>query len=191
MKKALFFVLVFFVAASLSAQWYFDGGIGIGGASTREDGKNIATELRSDSEVAVDLGLKIGYDFLGTRQMYLTGEISGVGHRFAGIGYSNYYIQCNSYLIGPGFVYYPHQMVQLSVAAGLSYTANQTDIPYFRIADGNGFAFNLSGAADLGQGNSGLLVGIKYHYASNDYESISGTLETSFFGVFARYRFRN
>ena len=194
MKKTIFLVLTLCILHNLPAQWYFDGGIGVGGATTTIDGKDVTTGINVSSESAVELNLKIGYDISGISELYLTGEISGVGHRLSGIRLSglhtDYYIQYNSYVLGAGLIWYPLSTIQISGAIGYSDTNNNTDIPFVYIVDGNGYSLNFSGAYDLSKSLHGLLLGLKYHYSSNDLENSRGNMETSYFGIFARYRFR-
>ena len=197
MKRVLLLVFVFCAVVSLSAQHYAgfgiygEFGIAVGGAWTSIDGIDPADVLDANTNLGVDVSLKGGFDISGNRSLYLVGEISGVGHRFADVLGSNYYVQYNSYLIGPGLVFYPHPGFQLSGSIGYSWTANTTDIPYVSMYDGNGIAFNVAGAVDVGMGHNGLLVGLKYHYSNNSLESSAGDMSTSFFGAFVRYRFKN
>jgi hypothetical protein len=194
MKKGLVFVALFVCGSlALSAQgFYFDIGLGFGKAWTVVDGYDIAKELKSvDSninELAIDLGLKAGYGPFGNVPLYVVGELGGIGHR---IYDSSDYIQFNSYIIGPGVIFYPIPLIQLGLSIGYSFVANQTDIPGYLLYDSKGgFAWNISAAVDLGKGNHGCLIGIKYFNANNILETSNVDEKSSFIGVFVKYTYR-
>jgi len=194
MKKSLILV-VFFICASLavSAQgFYFDIGLGFGKAWTIVEGHDIVKELRSAgadiNETAVDLSLKAGYGPFGTIPLYVVGETGGIGHR---IYDGSDYIQFNSYIIGPGVIFYPIPFIQLGSSIGYSFVANQTNISYYQMYKSkNGFALNFSAAIDLGKRNHGCLIGIKYFYANNTLEVSNAVEEASMIGVFVKYAYR-
>jgi hypothetical protein len=191
MKKGLFGVALFVCGSlALSAQgFYFDIGLGFGKAWTVVNGYDIVKELKSDgtniNESAVDLGLKAGYGPFGNIPLYVVGELGGIGHR---IYDSSNYIQFNSYIIGPGVIFYPIPLVQLGLSIGYSYVGNQTDIPYYTMYNSkNGFAWNISAAVDLGKGNHGCLIGIKYFNANNKLEISNADEKSSLIGIFIKY----
>jgi len=191
MKNIIFIAFMTCVSITLTAQMYFDGGIGVGGAWTINDGTNVTDAIDVDTNLGVTLDLKAGYDISGIKRIYLTAEISGVGHRLQRIEGTDYYIQYNSYLLGPGVIVYPHPNFQVSAAIGYSFTANSTDLPFIIMADGNGFALNFSGAYDVGRDVNSVLIGVKFHYANNALDHpIVKRQETSFLGVYVRYRFK-
>ena len=192
MKKIIVLVGLLLVASlTVSAQgFYFDIGIGVGGATTRIDGEDISNIFDSSvTEVGVDLGLKAGFGPIADLPLYIVGVIGGVGHRFDD---GTHHIQFNSYLIGPGVIFYPIPLIQLAGSIGLSFIANQTNIPGFLLYgnDGPGFAFDISAALDFGRGNHGFLLGLKYFRAVNTLEVSGVRQNSSAFTVFGRYAFR-
>jgi len=195
MKKALI-LAVFFTCTSLAvfAQgFYLDAGLGFGKAWTVVNGYDIAGELKSDGanihEMAIDISFKAGYGPFGTIPLYVVGESGGIGHR---IFDSSDYIQFNSYIIGPGVIFYPIPLIQLASSIGYSFVANQTNISDSgeMYKSKNGFAYNFSAAIDLGSGNHGTLIGIKYFYAYNTLEVSNALEEASMIGVFVKYTHR-
>jgi hypothetical protein len=195
MKKIIIMGLVFIIASfSISAQgFYFDIGIGFGKAWTEINGYDLVDTLDSAGtnvdELAVDLGLKAGYGPLGNIPLYVVGEFAGIGHR---IYDSSNYMQFNSYLIGPGVIFYPIPFIQLGLSLGYSYVANQTDIPLTTMYDGKGgFAWNVLAAVDLGGGNHGCLIGIKYFSANNTLKVSNADEESSMVSFFIKYAFRH
>ena len=167
---------------------YFDIGIGIGKATTEFDGTDFSDLMDSSvTEIGVDLGLKIGYGPIGDVPIYIIGDISGIGHRFE----DNYnYVQFNSYLIGPGIIFYPTPLVQLGASIGFSFVSNQTDLPVIFYDSESGYAGNISCAIDLGKTNHGCLIGIKYTKAVNTLEVSGVEQESSILGIFIRYAYR-
>ena len=194
MKKYII-LMVFFVSVSfaVSAQgFYFDIGFGLGKAWTKVDGYDMVDELKSAGisvrEVAVDLGLKAGYGPFGNIPLYVIGELGGIGHR---IYDSSNYIQFNSYIFGPGIIFYPIPLIQLGLSLGLSFTGNQTDIPLMYMYDSKGgFAWNISAAVDLGSRNHGCLLGIKYFSANNKLETSNADENASMITFFVKYTYR-
>jgi len=194
MKKMIFFIsFLVVVTVTISAQgFYFDIGLGLGKAWTKVDGNDIADELKSAgadvSETAVDLGLKAGYGPFGKIPIYLVGESSAIGHR---IYDDDNYIQFNSYLIGPGILFYPIPFFQLGFSLGYSYVANVTDIPGYKMRSSKeGFAWNVSAAVDLGSGNHGCLIGIRYFSAENKIKTTNVKQNSSLISIFVKYAYR-
>ena len=195
MKKALI-LAVFLICASLavSAQGlYLDVGIGFGKAWTVFDGDDVVDELGSDVHaIAIDLGLKAGYGPFGKIPLYVVGELGGMGHRI----YKNLdYIQFNSYIIGPGVIFYPIPLIQLGLSMGYSYVSNQSNLSSLDEIYGynskGGFAYNISAAVDLGfLGNHGTLIGIKYFNAINTLEVLDASEKSSMISIFVRYTHR-
>jgi len=190
MKKAIVFVFVLFlVSVSVSAQGiYFDGGIGIGGAWTSVDGRDIGKNVPDDvDEMAVDVGIKIGYGPLSGIPLYVVADLGGIGHRF----YDDVnWLQYNSYIVGPGVIYYPIPFLQVAASLGYSTVANQSSSG-LRMAEGKGgVAWDISVAADLGSGSSGCLIGLRYFGASNSLET-KVDQKSSLISVFVRYAFRS
>jgi len=195
MKKALILV-VFFICASLavSAQgFYFDAGLGLGKAWTAVDGHDFAKEVKAAeagiNEMAVDFGFKAGYGPFGTIPLYVVGETGGIGHR---IYDSSNYIQFNSYIIGPGVLFYPIPLIQLGSSIGYSFVANQSNDPDLgeMYKSKGGVAWNISAAVDLGKNNHGCLMGIKYFYAHNTLEVSNAVEEAAMVSIFVKYAYR-
>jgi len=194
MKKGLILV-AFFICTSLavSAQgFYFDIGHGLGKAWTLIDGDDLIKELKSAgknvNEIAVDLSSKAGYGPFGNIPLYVVGELGGIGHR---IYNSSDYIQFNSYIIGPGVIFYPISLIQLGLSIGYSFAANKTDISYYQMYNSKeGFAWNISAAVDLSRKNHGHLIGIKYFNANNTLEVSNVGQKTSMISIFVKYTHR-
>ena len=191
MKKGIILALfIGFVTLTVSAQgFYFDIGLGLGKGWIKINGNEVNNLGSGVSEIAVDIGLKAGYGPFGAIPIYIVGELGGIGHRF----FDSYnYIQFNSYIIGPGILFYPIPLIQLGLSFGYSFISNQTDIPGFEFYDGKGgFAWNISAAFDLGKGNHGCLIGIKYFNANNTLETSNAKENASMVGVFVKYTFRH
>jgi hypothetical protein len=194
MKKALI-LAVFFICASLavSAQGlYLDAGLGFGKAWTVFDDYDVADELKSGGanvhEIAIDLSLKAGYGPFGKTPLYVVGELGGMGHR---IFDSSGYIQFNSYIIGPGVIFYPIPLIQLASSIGYSYIANQTNTndldEMCNYNSKGGFAYNISAAVDLGLGKHATLIGIKYFYAINSLEGLNASEKSKMISIFVKY----
>jgi hypothetical protein len=196
MKKIIVFVsFLFLISVTISAQgFYFDIGLGLGKASTKIDGIDFFDTLNSASggklsELAVEFGLKLGYGPLGKVPLYIVGELAGMGHR---IYDDSNYIQFNSYIIGPGVLFYPIPLIQLGFSVGHSYIANVTDIPGLVTRESEkGFAWNASAAVDLGKGNNGFLIGLKYFYAENTVKTTKAIEKSSLVSVFIKYAYRH
>ncbi|MCL2064784.1 MAG: hypothetical protein FWG98_10510 [Candidatus Cloacimonetes bacterium] len=196
-ENIIFIAFMTCVSITLTAQMYFDGGIGIGHTHIMPENSNINLELSYDHQIGVSFDLKAGYALSSKKKIYLTAEISGVGQRFMGIEGTEHYIQLNSYLLGSGIIVYPHPNFQLSTSFGYSFTGNTTDIPLVHMGEGIGAGFNVSSAFDVYQEKNSMLIGIKFHYSKTSPNSrYDHTLEFTntklgymFFGVFVRYRF--
>jgi len=190
MKKYLLISLLFlFMTSSVFSQGlYFDIGFGVGNAKTEIDGYDVSDLFDSSvTEIGVDLGLKLGYGPVASMPIYIIGEISGIGHRFED---DVNYIQFNSYLIGPGVIYYPIPLIQIGTSIGYSFVSNQTDLPMSMYDSDSGLAGNVSAAFDLGKGNHGCLIGIKYAKATNTLEVSGAEQESSLFSAFIKYAYR-
>jgi hypothetical protein len=197
MKKILLTGLIFSLASlsSYGVGLYFDAGIGVGPAWTTLDGEDVvdlATKSGSPDEMAVDLGLKLGAGPFNTIPIYLVGVLSGVGHR---ITYGNGHYQFNSYLIGPGVVFYPAPFVQVAGSLGFSFLGNETSASFndsYVLDDSKGgFAGDISVAADVGTGNHALLVGLRFFGSTNTLERSGVVQNTTMISIFVRYAFRH
>ncbi|MCL2758751.1 MAG: outer membrane beta-barrel protein [Treponema sp.] len=193
MKKTIILMaLVVIVSVSVSAQgFYFDVGAGVGKGWTKIDGIDFAKEIKKEGsieETGVEFGLKAGFGPFGNIPLYVVADFSGLGHRIAD---SYNYIQFNSFLIGPGVIFYPIPLLQLGASVGYSWVSNITDIRglTFYKSD-SGFAWNAYFAFDLGGDKTGCLVGVKYSYANNKLETSNVDQNSQHVGVFARFAVR-
>jgi hypothetical protein len=186
---------LFLIVASLSVSaqgFYFDIGLGFGKGWTEAEGIDMVDALEDSGinvdEIAVDIGLKAGYGPFGNIPLYIVGELAGMGHRI----YDSFnYMQFNSYIIGPGVIFYPISLIQLGLSLGYSFVSNQTDIPGTIMYDSKGgFAWNISAAVDLGKGNHGCLIGVKYFNANNTLKISNADEKASMVGVFIKYTYR-
>jgi hypothetical protein len=101
-------------------------------------------------------------------------------------------LRLTSYIIGPGVIFYPLPLIQLGVSIGYSWVSNDTDLPGYSMYESeSGFAWNISAAFDMGQGNHGCLIGIKYFNAQNTLEVTKADLESAMVGVFIKYVYRH
>jgi hypothetical protein len=176
-------------ALSVSAQgFYFDIGMGLGKGWTVIDGHDVVDLVGGDiDEVAVDIGLKAGYGPFGNKPLYVVGEFAGMGHR---ISDDFNYIQFNSYIIGPGVIFYPIPLIQLGLSMGYSFISNQTDLPMTMYDGKGGFAWDVSAAIDLGRRNHGFVIGLKYFAAYNTLKTSNVDENSSMLGVFIKYAYR-
>jgi hypothetical protein len=184
--------LVAWGSGGVSAQgFYFDIGLGAGGAWTEIDGNNVSKILgvTGVDEAGVDIGLKAGYGPVGDIPMYIVGELAGIGHRFYD---SSNYIQYNSYLIGGGVIFYPVSFLQLAGDIGFSTTANTTDIRGVTMDNSEGgFAYNISAAFDIGKNKHGALLGARYFGAVNTLKETDLKQEQGGLNVFVKYAYRH
>ncbi|GHU57710.1 hypothetical protein FACS189444_0240 [Spirochaetia bacterium] len=193
MKKILLIGLILTgLSFSVSAQgFYFDIGLGVGGATTKIDEYDVGDLFKGSGviDLGVDLGLKAGYGPFGEVPLYIVGEFGGIGHRFQ----DNYnYMQFNSYIIGAGLILYPVRLLQLAGTIGYSYVANVTDVPgvIFYNSKG-GIAWDASLALDFGKQNHGFLLGIRYFGSTNTLEVSNAKLTSNVFTTFIKYAFRH
>jgi hypothetical protein len=183
---------------TISAQIYIDIGVGLGYGVTRENGVRLSlfdcsTGRTVGQEVAVEVNVvRFGVDLSGgNRNLYLTGEISAIGHRFQ---YNENFIQINQYLIGPGVLYYPIPRLQFSTAIGLSLQNMVTNLPGETPPGASGFAFTGSAAFDFGEMNRhGVIAGVKFTHSRKSYRWFNQDvdLNMTWIGIFARYRLRS
>jgi hypothetical protein len=129
MKKLIVFGGLFVVLSlPLSAQGlYIDLGFGLGKGWTKLDGNDamdIVDSPNGSSDFALDLGLKGGWGPFGSIPLYAVLEFEMMGHRVQNV---DNYVQFNSYMIGPGVLFYPVPLIQLGLSLGYSWTGNNTD----------------------------------------------------------------
>ena len=180
-----------FVSLAVSAQGvYFDIGVGIGPGWTTLDGDDITDFLGGSTDVAVELGLKAGYGPVGNLPLYGVVEFCGMGHRIDASDF-DYWFQINSYMIGPGIVVYPIPLLQLGLGLGLSFISSVDSENSSSDTSKGGFAWNISAAIDIGSGDHGLLLGVKFFNAINTLDnSYEPVLNSAILSFFARYAFR-
>jgi len=190
MKKVVLIGMLFFMGLfTVNAQgFYFDIGIGFGGAVTKLNGIDVSSSVGNVTEIGVDLGLKAGYGPIADMPLYAVGTIGGIGHRMDDGGD---YLQFNSYIIGVGVIFYPIPLIQIAGSIGFSFVGNQTSLPMVMYKSNGGFAGDISVAVDLGKKNHGCLIGIRYFGALNELEISGAEQSTSYFGIFVRYTYRN
>jgi hypothetical protein len=195
MKRVIILVGFFLIVSlSVSAQgFYLDLGLGIGKGWTKVneiDSVDVFEDAGiSVSELAIDIGLKAGYGPFGNIPLYVVGELAGMGHRIWDDS-SDDYIQFNSYIIGPGVIFYPIPLIQLGLSLGYSFVSNQTNLPGSAYDSKGGFAWDISAAVDLGKGNHGCLIGLKYFNAHNTLETSNAKEISSMLGIFVKYAYR-
>jgi hypothetical protein len=195
MKKVLIAGLLCVTAAlsSYGIGLYLDGGIGLGSAWTTLDGKDFVEEetlTGKPSELALDLGAKIGLGPFDTIPIYIVGVLGGMGHR---ITYDNGYYQFNTYLLGPGVIFYPIPSLQIAASLGYSWVGNETSFAdkESMLGSKGGFAGDISVAFDFGFGNHAFLGGLRFFGATNTLET-TGVVQNSFLvSFFLRYAFRH
>jgi hypothetical protein len=159
--KKIALLLIFLAIPSFAI--YVDAGLGYGGASTEIDDKSVDKILCDDcNEIAVTFGVRVGGQI--TERFWIAGQLAGLGHRYYD---SDAYVQFNSYLFGPSFIYYPVDHFHLSGSIGLSWTANQTDLD-LDMYDGTGAAIEFTAAYDTGVRGHGALIGMKLFSSSNE-----------------------
>jgi hypothetical protein len=165
--------------------------MGFGFGSTELDGRDIMDGIndKSVNELFVDITIfKIGWGPFGEIPIYTVLELDGVGHRI----YNNYdNLQFNSYLFGPGIVYYPIPLIQLGTSIGYSWVAIQENTSTMTVDESKGgIAANISAAIDLGKRNHGCLIGLKYFYATNRLRISDIDMNSSMVSVFVKYAYR-
>jgi hypothetical protein len=187
-------IIIFGIALPLAAQgFYFDIGMGIGGGWTKVDGhdvKGVLSDAGYDpSSLAVSLGLKAGYGPFGSVPLYLVGAFNGMGHRLYDGGS---YIQFNSYMIGPGLIFYPGKNLQLAADLGFSWTGNTTNVDGYYVYNSAhaGFAWDISAAVDVGSDSNGCLIGLRYFGSSNTLKTSGAKELSSSLTFFIRYAHR-
>ncbi|MDR3336099.1 MAG: hypothetical protein LBT16_02740 [Treponema sp.] len=198
--KRLLIIGIFFIVASLPAfaeGFYIDIGTGLGIGWTEIDGYNMTDGFNSAEidEFATDLGLKIGGGPFGSVPLYGVLEFAAMGHRYDS---SSNYWQFNSYLIGPGIIFYPVPLIQLALSGGLSWVSNQADASNASMLmydSKGGFAWNVSAAFDLGERNHGCLIGLRYFAAYNILEASNGKNivdeKSSAISIIVKYAYRH
>jgi hypothetical protein len=202
MKKILLAGLIFSVASlsSYGLGLYFDAGIGVGPAWTSFDGDDFVKEEEKTAtgdagghfdEFAIDLGLKLGVGPFDTIPIYVVGVLGSIGHRISDS--HDDYFQFNSYLIGPGVIFYPTPFVQIAGSLGFSFVSNENSIgrKEHMYDSKGGFAGDISVAGDLGTGNHALLMGLRFFGSTNTLETEGDVQNNIMVSIFIRYAFRH
>jgi hypothetical protein len=198
MRKAVIGIVVGLVLGAFSMvsalEFYGDAGIGVGFGFTSIDGQNVKGDAPSDvSDLAVELGAKFGFRLLDDMPLYGVIEVGGIGHR---LQHESDWVQYNSYIIGPGVVFYPVPPVQLAASVGYSFAAivSSNDPPMGWPSSSAGFAWNVSAGYEFGSGTHRPLIGVKL---SGTHNSLSHTLldrnlpmNSTAICFFVRYVFR-
>jgi len=197
MKKIIISaVLMIFCSLPVFAQGlYFDIGLGFGKGKTKIDGVDYYKFVKnlgfSPSQLGMEFGLKAGYGPIGDMPLYIVGEYNSISHL---IYEGSNFAQFNSYILGPGVIYYPTSLIQLGTSIGFSWISNSSDYGTSSEKSKSGYAYNLYGAIDLGGTNHGCLIGLKYSYAKNNVE-LTGypqwTQKQSLISVFVKYAYRS
>lgn len=171
--KKIILALLFFSIPSFAV--YFDIGIGVGGADTEIEDVSLDEICNSDetcNQLAVDFSLRVGGQV--SERFWIAGELSGIGNRYYD---SNYYMQFNSYLLGPSFIFYPVKNLHLSGTLGVAWTSNTSDFPGIDFLDGTGAGMSLTAAFDTGIPN-GVLVGLKLYSFVETIEETKAEIST-------------
>jgi hypothetical protein len=158
-------------------------------AETEIDGQKVEA-LPDETEIAIELGLKIGFASFYVEHMpvYWTLSLGALGHRFDADGD---YFQFNSFLIGTGFVAYPFSFIQVAGSFGYSFTYNDTSDPCCEPYGSEfGLGYDVSVALQLGRSPSGFLIGAKYMWLTNILETSKAKQVSSGIFIFAKYTFR-
>ena len=198
MKKIIILtVFLICISSTVFAQrFYFDIGFGFGQVETIIGGNDIIDTLKSAGiqlgESTVDLGLKIGYRPFDNIRLYTVGEFGSIMHRIGYPDSSSFpQIQFNTDLFGPGIIFYPIPYIQLGSSIGFSFARTRSNISEIQTYNGHGFAWNISTAIDVGKGNHGCLIGVKYFNANNTLKTSKAKQNTSMISFFVRYAFRD
>jgi hypothetical protein len=191
--KKIFLAALILSAASFSSHalgFYFDVGIGGGPAWTKWEGEDfveLATKQGTLDEIAIDLGLKIGVGPFNAMPVYLVGVLGGIGHH---ISDDQDYYQVDSYLFGPGLLFYPVRFLQIAASIGFSFVSVDTSLNETWPDSETGFAWDISMAFDGGfAGKHGVLLGFKFFSAANTLENSWGDMDSSMISIFVRYAF--
>lgn len=178
MKKTL---TVVFILAINSFAFYFDAGLGVGGATSEVGNTNIDDACTGCDDYAVNLDIHIGGQI--NERFWIAGGLEALGHRYED---SYNYIQLNTYLIGPKFIFYPVEHFHLSGSIGLAWTSNMTDVRGLYLYDGTGVALSLTAAFDTGIYN-GALIGGSLFTSSVTLEENNKNLSSTGFCVFVAF----
>jgi hypothetical protein len=184
MKKAIVLgTILVMVSLSVHAQGiYADLGFGVGKAWTKIEGNDVRDALVDSRDFAMNFGGKAGYGPFSDIPLYFVLEWEGTGHM---LWNTDKTVQFNSYLLGPGAVFYPIPLIQLGLSLGYSWTNNNEKFDRDGFYNSNaGFAWNTSAALDLGGKWLACLVGIKYSMAIHPDET------QQMFGAFLKLAFR-
>lgn len=203
MKKAVLVILFSFVfifsTFAARTNFYFDAGLGFGKGKTTWEGYEYRDYRGWDSsikDIGIEAGARFGLAPVRKFPLFIVMDIDWAGHRFSD-DYDNA-IQFSTIMFGPGVVFYPNNIFQLSASAGLSMADYSESWSNVYIEYKTGFAWNVSAALDFGNSRNGFLLGVKYLVGTNNIvywdstASAYGTIEqkNSVFSIFARFALR-
>ncbi|MDR0312465.1 MAG: hypothetical protein LBI14_02585 [Treponema sp.] len=195
MKKLIISAVLLGVILVNANAFYFDFEFGVAKDPKLEFNGVKQVAKPGVTEIAVELGFKIGYISFQIERMpiYMTLSGTALGHRFSlGRWYdSSDYFQLNSLLVGMGFVAYPVSFLQLSGVFGYSFSANIDSDYGFELFDKSkfGYGYELSAALKLGSRPSGFLIGAKYLWINTILETGDKQAMSGIF-FFVKYAFR-
>jgi hypothetical protein len=189
----IFITVTLFAVSAQGA--YFEIGGGPGWATTSIDGRDV----RQNFGLGLEFGIKVGYGPILGLPIYAVGVAGGLAHlafdfdeRGEDSSFEMTFI--GTTLFGPGLIFYPIRNLQLAASIGYSYvTINWAEASawgeHSGSESGNGVAWDLSAAIDLGTRNHGLLIGLRYFGSAT---TVAGSdVNQWFIGCFARYSFKH
>jgi hypothetical protein len=201
MKKRIGIGAVIFLALMISQVdevraegLYFDVGVDFGKAWTvlREE-RAVKVFEREVGEDAIDVGagmsLKAGYGPIVDSRFYGVVEGSLIGSMIISLD-SNKVIWYDSFMTGVGIIYYPLYLLQIGSTVGLSWNYTMGGPEYLIDRTAVGIAWNVTVAADIGEGEQGILLGIKYYGSVVGIESKAVIQAQHMIGIFVKYAYR-
>jgi hypothetical protein len=186
-KTNSFLALVMMLASSASAGFYFDTGMGYGYGFATEKWESSWGYWANDDEgkeryvprIGFDMGAKVGG---GSSKigLFFVCEFSMVAPLMVPYSVED----AISYMVGPGIIFYPTQNIQLASSYGASSHAG--------IGGSGGYAYNFSVAYDFSNYDHGVLLGIKYYGANDEYDDYYEIrkMKSSMIGMFVKYVYK-
>jgi hypothetical protein len=202
----LTFAICIVISLTAKAQTYIDGGFGLGMAWHVENGQEITDRKFTigtrdhtyEGRMAFDYGMRWGYKNWDS-PLFFTVEFLRV-HRSVelSVGEISQAVSYSHYFMGPGFVYYPMDTIQLASSVGISTGSRSfeykdlTSESYNGNSIESGLGLNVSLAYDMPfDSRNGLLIGVRYFNAVNGKREAGYNLDTATVGLFVKYRFIN
>ena len=222
MKKLLLTTTLLFCLSLFAQDAYFDLGVGVGLSSTIYDSQLIdnqssgVTNLYHHSDLAFDIGGKIGVKTVNDRSFYIVADVFWANYsegNLEEIRISNLTnsvkINTSHLFFGPGFVFYPISSIQFASSIGwvrtnaqvkyvtsTAYQKNSETYNSFKI----GYGLNTSVAVDFSGRGPGILLGVKGTVIKNDIKintnsqsnlpKLNLDLSDSYVSMFIKYRYR-